>query len=406
MTMKARVTLVAMVVLAALWSTGCGHYDCGITKGNTTCSNGGGSTKSGGGGNPTGNAYIYIANPGGIQGMSFTQATGTFVDNCTPTTCPTVSDPRVGSWALVAQGKYLYAGYSETGTIYGWIIAADGSLTNITGVYPLQLPSTITEAGFQAMIVNPAGTLLFMLNPTNEQILVYQVGSSGGLTQVGSAVSLPTGFQPYNMAIDGLGKYLYVSNIVGGASTTEIQAYSIVSGSGTLNPIGTFLASTNAQLGLMQMQGDPSGKYLIGTADTLQNGDAHLYVLSIAADGSISPVVGSPFITANPPDQVAVQPNTGGTLVYSATITGLAQGGPVEGFTLNPSTGALTTIAGSPFAAGADTLKFDQAGKYLFTGDVFAKDMSVFDVNTSPALSSSVGSVAWTAGAWAPTDVP
>src|SRR5215470_2782094 len=265
MTMRVRVILAAMIVAMTLASVGCGHYVCGITKGATTCGNSGDNNK-GSGNNNTGDAYLYQADAGGIQGMTFTESTGKFVNTCTPSTCPTVNDPRVGSWTVVA----------------------DGSLSNISGVYPLQLPTTIPEGGFQTMITNPAGTQLFMLNPTNQQILVYLIGSGGGLTQVGGAVQLPSGFQPYNMAVDGQGKYLYVSNIVGSA-TTAIQAYSIVSGSGTLNPIATFTTTSNPQFGLMQMQGDASGKFLVGTMSSLDNGDTHLYVLSIAADGTISP---------------------------------------------------------------------------------------------------------------------
>ena len=71
MTTKARVLLLGMLVLAALWSTGCGHYVCGITKGATSCSSGGTTTKSGGDPNtPTGDAYVYLADPGGIQGFT------------------------------------------------------------------------------------------------------------------------------------------------------------------------------------------------------------------------------------------------------------------------------------------------------------------------------------------------
>jgi len=405
MTMKVRVILAAMIVAMTLASVGCGHYVCGITKGATTCGNGGDTTKNGGGnGNGGGDAFIYIADPGVIQGETFTLSTGNFVNNCTPTTCPTVADPRVGSWVVVAQGKYLYSGYAETGTIYGWSIASDGLLTSISGVSPLPLGFIVNEAGIQAMITNPAGTMLFMLNPTAQQIYVFQVASGGGLSLVGSPVQLPAGFQPYNMAVDGLGRYLYVSNIVG-SSTTAIEAYGILS-NGTLNPIGTFTTATNAQFGLMQMQGDASGKFLVGTLSALDNGDPHLYVLSIAADGTISPVTNTPLGITYPPDQVAVQPGTGSNLVYTLTISGLSIGGPTEGFTLDLSTGALTEMNGSPFISAADTLKFDQSGKFLFAGDVFDENMSVFDVSTTPTLNTSAGSVGWGSGAWAPTDIP
>ncbi|HYM75752.1 MAG TPA: hypothetical protein VE377_07220 [Candidatus Dormibacteraeota bacterium] len=405
MKIMVRALLVSGLVLATLWLVGCGHYSCGATFGNSNCSASGGGLNQGNGGNPTGDAYIYIADPGGIQGLTINVSKGTIVDNCTPSTCPAgIPGSALSEAAVIAQTKFLYVEYPSIGDIFGWTIAADGTLASISGVSPFPVGYLVggTVGGTQTMMTNPSGTLLFVLDPVDVEVRVYQIGSSGSLTEAaGSPVALPSGFAPFNMAIDGQGKYLYVSNIVGGASTTEIAAYNI----STLTAVtgSPFLSSANSQFGLMQMQGDASGKYLIGTKDAIQNADTNLYVLSIAANGSITPVGSVP--TVNPPDLVTVQPNAGGTLVYSITIAGLAVGGPVEGFTLNLSTGALTSN-GAPTAAASDWAQFDQSGTFLFARDLFSKDLSVYKVSGDSALTTPVASVGWVDGAWAPTDIP
>jgi hypothetical protein len=210
--------------------------------------------------------------------------------------------------------------------------------------------------------------------------------------------------------MDGLGKYLYVSNIVGGSTTTEILGYSVGSTGGLSAVTGSpFLASVNSQFALMQMQGDGSGKYLVGTTGGVIASDLHLYVLAIQADGSIAPVALSPFATASSPSDVAVQPNSGGTLVYSMTISGSFSGGQIEGYTLNLSTGELTKVSGSPFSVVGGFGLFDQSGTYLFVVEdpnAGTTVLDVYKVSGNSTLTTPVANVGWGPGAWAPTDIP
>lgn len=418
MTMKVRVLLAATVVMITLASVGCGHYTCKATFGASTCSQGNGSLNGGGNNNqPSGDAYAYIADPGGVQGFTLQSTKDTLVLNCTPTTCPVgVPDYSAGTpeWGVVSQKKFLYFEYSPstsaTSSIFEWTIAPDGLLTDAPmGSYPFALPFQ-TTGGDQAMIEDPTGTHLFMIDSTsgNPMIHVFQIGTGGALNEIGVGTTLPSGFVPYNLAMDGLGKYLYVSN-VSGSVTTEVAAFSNSNGTLTAVPGSPF--SSN----LIQMQGDASGKYMIGTASALTNqlgnGDPHIYVLGITQSGAsagaitTSPLASAPTIDA--PVSVAVQPDSGGTLVYSFSVTSGGLARPVEGYTLNASTGGLTVISGSPFGIGGDAGKFDQAGKFLFVRDSFGKFMSVFDVTTNSGdLTTTVGSQVWSAipWAWAVTD--
>jgi len=317
---------------------------------------------------------------------------------------------------VVAQGQYLYTAFPGVGQIYGYTLSSGGALTAIGGT-PVNAPYMIgsTLAGLQGMITNPAGTLLFVLNQSGDAVYVYQIGAGGALTAAGSVI-LP--FLPENMATDGLGKYLYVTSASTDTSVTPaIAAYSI-SSSGSLTAVSGSPFSGNVggilnAYGMLQVEGDPSGKYLIGTTSAVI-GDNHLYVFNIqqtgATAGAITPVSGSPFATVYSPYRIAVQPNTGGIFVYSFSLNGLGTGdNPIEGYQLNTSTGALTPITGSPFAAGSvtgDSGQFDQSGTYLFVLNSATTTMGVYNVGTTGNLTQPVASVGFFDQAWTVSDAP
>jgi hypothetical protein len=394
-TIKVRVLLVSFVLAATMWFAGCGHYVCGATFGNSSCSTSGGGTGSGGGTTISGGDYVYVTDPGGIQAIKFDAAAGTLAASSAITNLPAGAIP--GSMVIAAE-KYMYVSYPSSGDLYGWALAGDGTMQAINSGTPYSATymESNTSVGTQSIIVNPAGTFLFSLDQASDKVHIYQISSGGALTEL-SPLALPSGFVPYNLATDGLGTYLYVNNTAGGI-TTEIAAYTI--GSGTPTAVGGSPFSSN----LAQMQGEPNGKYLIGTASTPSVLNSNIYVLSISG-GAIAPV-GS-LATTYPPSTVAVQPANGGDLVYSFSTDSGGAGTSVEGFQLS-SAGALTENTQSPFAVTGDSGQFEQTGAYLYVRDQFNKDMSVYAVSTGSAvLNNPTASVGWQTGewAWAPSDV-
>ena len=63
--------------------------------------------------------------------------------------------------------------------------------------------------------------------------------------------------------------------------------------------------------------------------------------------GALTAIAGSPFAAGSAPFSVAVAPS--GRFAYVANVIS----NNVSGYTIDPSTGALTAITGSPFPAGA-----------------------------------------------------
>ena len=402
-----------MLVLAmALGLVGCGGGSCTSAMSGSTSSGAGGSVggasppasactlaAGNGGGGTAGGTYLFIADAGGIQGEVLNPSSGSItVTSNFGTVQVATSEP--GSWVVIAQQQYLYSVYPSIGEIYGWAIAGNGTVTPLNNDQPFAASFLVsgTTNGTQAVIGNPAGTLLFLVDPVNEAVHTFQVGTGGGLTEA-AITYMPSGFQPYNVATDGLGKYLYVSNIVGFANTTLVAAYSIGS-DGTLTPLGSPFASS-----LMQMQGDSSGNFMIGTQGGL-TGDPNLYVATISQTGATAGTFTSvaAFATqASSPTTVAVQPSQGGVLVYSFD----SNGGSVEGFQINASNGTLTNALGSPFSISGVFGEFDQNGKYLFVVEdqsgLTSSVMDAYDVS-NPNLQTPVASVGWGTGAWSIAD--
>lgn len=99
--------------------------------------------------------------------------------------------------------------------------------------------------------------------------------------------------------------------------------------------------------------------------------------------GALTSVPGSPFPAGANPSSLASDP--AGKYLYESNDKNGATTNNLFAFTINPSTGVLTAISGSPFTSGANTLSVsvDRTGKYLFTAD-FGGD------NSYPALPTSI----------------
>ena len=103
--------------------------------------------------------------------------------------------------------------------------------------------------------------------------------------------------------------------------------------------------------------------------------------------GALTAIAGSPFTTGGDPRSMAVDPS--GKFAYVADFTG-----NVLGYTINPSTGALTAIAGSPFAAGQgpQSVAVDPSGKFAYVAN-FGGGVSGYTIGpTTGALTPIAGS--------------
>jgi 6-phosphogluconolactonase (cycloisomerase 2 family) len=387
--------LPTILILGTLVLSSCGYkYKCGITFGASTC------TPSGSGIGTTGNgtsvAFAFnIVGTGTINGISLTSGTGAALQNISGFTAPTVPSGDVSSELVIAQKQFVYAAFPGSQSLYGWSIdPTTGNLTAVSGS-PYSVVSlggvipNSTGVNMSAIAVNPAGTLLYIAGAGFGEIDAYQISSTGTLTQVpGAPFSTIGTIQPRNLSFDGLGKYLYVTSGPEGQGG-QVAAYSIqTSGALTLVPGSPFAFN------MWEMQGDPSGQYMIGISgrSSALNGladDTSLYVFSIqqsgANAGALTQVSGSPFTTVYAPVNLAVQPvASNGSFVYSFSVNALAPNA-IEGYQLDPTSGALTAMSTSPFSnVGTSPWgQFDQSGAYLFIFDSSASGSALGVMNVA-----------------------
>lgn len=208
----------------------------------------------------------------------------------------------------------------------------------------------------------------------------FSVNSDGSLTPLKQS-NVPTGSSPVRAASDPQGKFLYVAN----QQSQNVSAFSIAS-DGTLTPVpgspfGVAGPATDVTV-------DPTGKFVFVADGAQKNFNTQaISVFSIGSNGALTQVAGSPFATQNSPTNILTDPS--GKYLYVAS-------GPVEAFTVNQTTGALTPIPGSPFivngpascptCAGrtvAFNLAIDASGKHLYTADGWAGSVYAFDIDAT-----------------------
>jgi 6-phosphogluconolactonase (cycloisomerase 2 family) len=129
---------------------------------------------------------------------------------------------------------------------------------------------------------------------------------------------------------------------------------------------------------------DPSGQFVLtanGSANTVS-------VFRIGSTGTLTEVAGSPFAAGSNPSAIVV---AGDQYVYAANTAGSS----VSAYSLNTTSGALTPVAGSPFATPGlpNGLVVDPAGTHLYASESQPNEMSGFSIDaTTGALSTIPGS--------------
>lgn len=398
------------MIASVLLLGSCGYqYKCGVTFGSSTC------TSSGSGLGTTGNvsgdaAFAYnIVLAGSVNGSALSSGSSQSFQTISGFSAPSVPTNDESAEIVVVPKKFVYAVFPSSQQLFAWSInASNGGLSAVAGS-PFSIPnlgSMVANSfgvNLSSMAVNPAGTLLFFAYAGSDQIDVYQIGSTGTLTEVAGAPFSTLGtIQPWNLSFDGLGKYLYVTSGMEGLGQ-KVAAYSIGS-SGALSAVQGSPFAFN----MWQLQGDPSGKYMIGISgrSNALNGlpdDTSLYVFSIQQSGSnagaLTQVSGSPFTTQFAPVNLAVQPvSTNGSFVYSFSVNTL-EPNPIEGYQLDTGSGALTVMNNSPFSnlGTAPWGQFDQSGAYLFIFASTATNSSLGVLNVasdgSGTLTEPIGPV-------------
>ena len=212
-------------------------------------------------------------------------------------------------------------------------------------------------------------------------------GASGALTPVpGSPFAAGTG--PQGVTVDPSGQFVYVAN----TGSNNVSAYTIDPATGALTEIAGSPFATGALLRTVAI--DPSGQFAY-VANVLSN-NVSAFTID-PATGGLTPVSGSPFAAGTAPATVVVHP--AGQFVYVANCGSVgcqgANPGSVSAYAIDTTSGALTEITGSPFAAGTTAfwVTLDPSGQFAYVTNLRSNNVSAYTIDaTTGALSEIIGS--------------
>jgi 6-phosphogluconolactonase len=231
-----------------------------------------------------------------------------------------------------------------------------------------------------------------------DSVSAYAINRTTGLLTPVPGSPFGAGHTPISVAVHANGKFLYALNPVGMPQNGALTVFSINGATGMLAPIGGSPFALSSASYAMAL--DPVGKFAFVAKSTSSAPGLSVHVLD-ANTGVPALVAGSPFAIPGGGIPVAVTANADGKFVY----VGTQGGGPgnlatIVAYSVNATTGALTLVAGSPFAppgvAVVRSLSADPAGKFLF--GVGSGVVAVYAIDSATGALTAVAGSPFAAG--------
>jgi len=277
------------------------------------------------------------------------------------------------SMTLAPSGKFAFVADVGIDSVSAFKInATTGKLTQVTG------SPFATGENPVAVAVDPSGQFAYVANILSDNISAYKIESNGALKPVAGS-PFAAGLAPNSVAIDPSGKFLYASN-EDDSPGGDVSAYTIDSSTGALTPIpgSPFLPRS----GGFALTLAPSGEFgYVGSGD-----GAQITAFSINRTTGVPTVVaGSPFVQAGASGSYTIVVDPASQFLYAL---GGTEGNNIAAFSINGSTGALTSIAGSPFATGTDpsAATVDPNDKLLYVTNEGTNEVWTYTIADNGAL--------------------
>ncbi len=322
---------------------------------------------SGTGAGTGGAGAVYLANLATQDVTAFAVANGKLVNLQAAGALGSVP----ASLAINPTHTLLWVG-TTLGSVYAYNIGSNGALTLNSGL--------ATTAFANAILVDPSGRYLLIASDSGLNaapvLSAYTIDTgNGALSPVnGGTIALTGGGSASQLTFAPTGNILFAA--LGTAGVDELT-FNVTTGvpaeHAHLNPGGNSYADTSVAV-------DPTGQYLF----VAETGTQGVRALTIAPNGGLSEIKGSPYPTGAGPSAVLVSQS--GANVYVANRTN----GTISQFALDPS-GALTPLATASITTGATpaSLTEDSSGTFILAACSGGNpDLQMFSIGTDGSLTS------------------
>jgi 6-phosphogluconolactonase (cycloisomerase 2 family) len=264
-------------------------------------------------------------------------------------------------------------------------------IDSISGALKEMLPRTNVAAQSPGpMIMDPGGNFLFVANQGSNDVSVFSVSSSGALspvTQPSGALTVSVGSIPTAMAVTNSGNLLFVAV----PNFSSIYAFAVNAGALTPAPGSPFSVPN----GVSSVAASPTGNFVYvpnAAANTISG-----FSIQASSPQLLQPLSGSPFpdicggstTGCTSPSGALVDPTGKYLYVANYSSTNISQ------YTIDSSTGALTTITKTTPTAGTNPafLVLDPDGKLVYVINVGSKSATELKLNSDGSLSSTSNSI-------------
>jgi 6-phosphogluconolactonase (cycloisomerase 2 family) len=333
-----------------------------------------------------GTRFSYIANQNSDSVSAFTLDARSGAMTEVPGS-PFDSGDKPTLLSLHPTAPFLYAMNESDASIIAYTINANnGALT--------QVSSMATGSSPRAFSIDASGHFAYVAASGSGELFTFAIDqTAGALSEVAnSRVAIGTSFG--GMALERNGRFVYSFDSAAGT----ISAFAINANTGVPAAItgSPFTAGTNIAL----LDVHPNGRFIYAKRGPQTQVQANgVAVFSIdETTGALSEIAGSPFDASANPLAITFDPT--GTRMYAGHL--LVQGTPefnVRAYSVNPNTGALTVIDGSPFASPAfpSSLDVDSTGTYLYVANIQSNQLTAYRIDNGDGslaqLSSSPSNV-------------
>ncbi|MFL6277705.1 MAG: hypothetical protein ACJ74G_21165 [Blastocatellia bacterium] len=289
---------------------------------------------------------------------------------------------------LYAQSNFVYVnnGHLNNHSVLGYVVAANGTLTEIPGSPFLTNGQASDVAGaMENLVVAPVGNFLYVPNGSSGTVTVFSINpQTGFLTPApGSpfSIAIPVTFG-IRLAVTGDNRFLYAAE----SSIGMITAFRVAAdGSLTRVPGSPFRTPYDCAMAV-----SPDGRFLFAVSV----GTRLLSVYRIGADGGLTLVPGSQFQPGDEKRGDPAQPEVncvGSRLFIGERASGWTR---VEVWNI-AANGLLSAVPGSifEFLGGSDAQEMilSPDERHLFIGNENAR-LTVLNVATDGGLSQAPGS--------------
>ena len=327
-----------------------------------------------------GTAAVTVFNPEPGGGSS---NTSTFTITAGGVSPQSIAVDPTGMFAYVAnEGCELVFGNVSVYTI-------DTNTGILASIGPPIVPP---DAGTRFVAVHPSGQFAYVANwgagdVTFGSVSMYTINPTTGALTFTGTITVPGTGAPWSVAVDPSGQFAYVANEAG-LVPTNVSMFTIDATTGALTSIGTIAAADRAH----GVTVDPTGKFAYVTNTSFPPADSvSMYTIDAttgaltsigtiaAGTGPISRHIGGPPVAVDPTGKFAYVANSGSN--------------DVSMYTIDTTTGTLTSIGPIAAGTGPTSVAVDPTGKFAYVANSGSNDVSMYTIDTTTGTLTSIGTI-------------